>query len=85
MFVRPPVDPWGIPIAVVVGFVAGSFLSPRASVAWMIVALAAALGIFVPLRPVLQAAAAVWRWAVGWIPWRLLRSRGGGDHESGET
>jgi len=85
MFQRPPVDPMGLPLAVVVGCVAASFLPPRAVAGGVVAILFCALGLFVDIRPILRGVAAVSRAVVALIPWRLFSSRRGGDDEAGKT
>ena len=82
---RPPVDPMGLPLAVVVGFVAASFLPPRAVAGWVVAILFCSLGVFVDIRPILRGVASAYRACAALIPWRLLSSRRGGDDEAGET
>lgn len=85
MFQRPPVDPMGLPLALVVGCVAASFLPPRAVAGWVVAILFCALGVFVDIRPLLRGVSSAYRAVVALIPWRLLSSRRGGDDESPPT
>lgn len=85
MYQRPPVDPMGLPLALVVGCVAASFLPPRAVAGWVVAILFCALGVFVDIRPILRGVSSAYRAVVALIPWRLLSSRRGGDDEAGKT